>query len=1342
MSKEKVFVILVAYKNKQYIDACMESLLKQGISEKGIIVVDNASPYGEADYIEENWKDAHVVRLGANMGFSKANNEGMRYALALGADYCLLLNLDTVVCDGMLEELISVIPGGGNGIATARIYTTQSKQYRRFESEETIPWYTGGSIERETFIINQQVYDIMDTTVRDVEFASGCCMMIPRQVIEQAGFLEEGFFLYYEDVDYCLRLTKLGIAIRYNPRALLWHAEGGSQKQEKKSADYYWTRNRLLCIQRHMEVFGADPLELIREIIRNEDYFRGYNARKTISYEKKAIEDFMSGTAGQIGDHAYYFDDSFEKETRENHRGAAWATNVCGSVLLCNFSGREKYLLFEFGIDTEDSEDISTYTLYVDGRIYRRKCPSHIGYELILPFARQEQRKITVVKDKNNHVVRATDGIPLFFRLDNIGLREYSFVLETGASKIKNIGVTEQSRRRRWNWIQAEKAKIALENPFQLEEKYRIGFNTFSPSDQKRVSFSIGGASFEEEVGKEFRYELAVGGRKETYINFYGLDKGENDKYLSLIDFKWELIEGYSMSTGRRILPTSPYVHGFGDEEQEGDRYWNWIVKPRAEIIIRNADHLEKIMEVSFCTFSACDQKCYTLNVNGAQRECTVGEDMNLMYRLPADEELVLSFSNVGKPKTLEDGTELYLSVMNFKIEDLKAAEFRTTPTGKILLENHHCKSQRYRVCFNTSDIRDALEFRIPDREESFDIAPGQAFAYELMLDRDESMEAVFTAKDSVDLEDIWSRTGFLVAEIDSFTISADSRLEKQSNYVQGFGDQEREGGRYWNWIIRPQAKVIIHNSDAFTKVVRVSFCTFSPCDNKNFVLKTDNRQQICPVGEEIVFDCGLPANGETVFSFCDMGIPQILEDGQELYLSVINFNTDEIRAVQYQTDHEQRAVLIFEAMRCRISFNTFHVDQRLRFSIPDRGEAFDIEPEQSFSYEVLRAENESMKAVFEAEDCGDMRDWLRRINFQIGEIASFDASADSRLAKPSPYVQGFGVQEREEDRYWNWILEPQAKVIVHNTDPVAKGIRVSFSTFSACNNKNYTLKINERQRNCAVGEEMIIDCGLPANGELALSFHDMGDPQILENGEKLYLSILNFKSEELRTIPYQIVGDRRITWPDQSDGSVRCRVCLNTFGINKDIRFSLPGRGEEFAIEAGRSFIYEFMLENNKSTEAVFAYEGNLDVEDLLNGIDFLTEVIDSFEESADHRLARLSNYMQGFCEQERDEGSYWNWIVKPEARIIFHNVDHADKNLQISFNTYSPCDSKTFTIAIDGNETTAIVGEEIVEDMQVPANGEICFCFKDLGNPLALEDGRRLYLSVINFHARFSEV
>lgn len=613
------------------------------------------------------------------------------------------------------------------------------------------------------------------------------------------------------------------------------------------------------------------------------------------------------------------------------------------------------------------------------------------------------------------------------------------------------------------------------------------------------------------------------------------------------------------------------------------------------------------------------------------------------------------------------------------------------------------------------------------------------------MLEEDQSMEVLFMSERDMDIEDLLAQIDFLITEIDFYEASADSRLAMQSNYIQGFSDQEQEGDRYWNWIVRPQAKVVIHNRDHFGKVIRISFRTFSPCDQKYYTLKVNGREQKCTVGEEMVLDYALPMNGEFVLFFNDMGCSKVLEDGTELYMSVINFKIEELKAAQFQIYDGEGVVLHNQACRLqryRIGFNTRSMGQCLEVKLPARGDFFTIEPQQVFTYETMLEENQSMEVLFASEEDTDMGNLLDQIDFLAAEIDFYEAGADYRLAVQSNYIQGFENQEQEGDRYWNWIVKPQAKVVIHNRDHFEKVIRISFCTFSACDHRNYTLRANEKQQELIVGEEENLEYRLPADGEVALFFSNMGSPKVLDDGRELYMSVINFNVTEWKAVQWQIEECGRVILCNQSPGLQRYSICFDTINLSMPLYLDIPCRKEDFFIPTGQLFSYEVLQRNNENMNVVFRAEDYADMGQLLEQINFKVIEIESFKESADCQLTNSSNYIQGFGEQERDDNSYWNWIVKPNANIVFHNTDDTDKCIQISYNTYSACDNKTYILAVNGKEQKLIVGEEFKECYELSAGDELCFCFKELGWALELEDGRKLYLSILNFRAVMSEM
>lgn len=257
----KLAVILVNYNGKQYNVTCIESLLRQRSGcEIKIVIVDNASQDDSMQIIQECFGgDSRIetILLDDNYGFSYANNIGIRRAKEWGADYVLLLNNDTEVREGLLSELLACAARHPNSMIAPKIY---------YSDHRNVIWSAGGAVSPIIRKVRHIGLDQEDKGQFEREcrigFATGCCLLLPREVIERAGFLDERFFLYYEDTEYCFRLRTMGIEIWYCPQAVVYHKVGASSKgADSPLCAYYIARNWLLCNREHLG--GRYPLFLV-----------------------------------------------------------------------------------------------------------------------------------------------------------------------------------------------------------------------------------------------------------------------------------------------------------------------------------------------------------------------------------------------------------------------------------------------------------------------------------------------------------------------------------------------------------------------------------------------------------------------------------------------------------------------------------------------------------------------------------------------------------------------------------------------------------------------------------------------------------------------------------------------------------------------------------------------------------------------------------------------------------------------------------------------------------------------------------------------------------------------
>ncbi len=241
----KIAVILVNYNDKKYIRTCLDSILAQDHENYFVVVVDNASTDGSLAIIEE-YDEITILRQEENVGWAAGNNIGIRYALEHGADYVLLLNTDTWISPDLMTVLLSATDD--NSVAAPLMYkgdiTEEDLSVERFDK-----WYAGGSVMANGHV-NSCAYVDSQSPV-EVDFITGCCMLISKKVIEEVGYIDEDYFLYYEDVDYSMRVRKNGMKLIYNPGTYLIHCVGGSQGGEVNPISmYYLLRNRLLLLGR------------------------------------------------------------------------------------------------------------------------------------------------------------------------------------------------------------------------------------------------------------------------------------------------------------------------------------------------------------------------------------------------------------------------------------------------------------------------------------------------------------------------------------------------------------------------------------------------------------------------------------------------------------------------------------------------------------------------------------------------------------------------------------------------------------------------------------------------------------------------------------------------------------------------------------------------------------------------------------------------------------------------------------------------------------------------------------------------------------------------------------
>lgn len=235
----KVFVIILTFGDISVTKECVASFCEIDVSFTKIIVVNN-NPQNITSAVFGSYRnDVEVINNHKNLGFAGGVNRGIKKAVEQGAEYILLLNNDTILKQPILEGMIAF----GEKTKKAGVIAPAIS----FEKGGKTWFDVGGNV---NLLFGRthhtEVHKITATAPRRVAYVSGCCMLLKAEVIESVGLLDENFFLYYEDVDYCLRVHEKGYYAYVLPSIVIQHALSKTIGKVSPLALYHQTRSALV----------------------------------------------------------------------------------------------------------------------------------------------------------------------------------------------------------------------------------------------------------------------------------------------------------------------------------------------------------------------------------------------------------------------------------------------------------------------------------------------------------------------------------------------------------------------------------------------------------------------------------------------------------------------------------------------------------------------------------------------------------------------------------------------------------------------------------------------------------------------------------------------------------------------------------------------------------------------------------------------------------------------------------------------------------------------------------------------------------------------------------------
>lgn len=279
-------IVIVNYNGQKFQNDCIKCILNNTYDNYKIIIVDNASTDDSMKLLSD-FNDDRIIKLfcDENYGVAKGNNIGIKKSMELGTDCTLLLNNDTIFDSNLLKEMVTGLEK--NPVVTPKMYYKDSNKI----------WYAGGGFSK--LKCNSQHYHFNEIDKFNYkntlfDYAPTTCMLISNDVFNAVGLMDETYFMYCDDTDFCFRLNNNKIKILLLKDVAITHlvsqSSGGS---ESKTFIYYSIRNKLYFMNKFKKHFFRGfiwinfMLKKTKAIVKRNKYM------------KMAIDDYKNNAMGR-----------------------------------------------------------------------------------------------------------------------------------------------------------------------------------------------------------------------------------------------------------------------------------------------------------------------------------------------------------------------------------------------------------------------------------------------------------------------------------------------------------------------------------------------------------------------------------------------------------------------------------------------------------------------------------------------------------------------------------------------------------------------------------------------------------------------------------------------------------------------------------------------------------------------------------------------------------------------------------------------------------------------------------------------------------------------------------
>jgi GT2 family glycosyltransferase len=284
-------IIIISFNVEKLLKECLESIYKETKNAPlDIWVIDNASGDRSVPMLKENFPQVRLIENAENLGFTRANNQAIRQCRS---DYVLLLNPDTVILDGALDKMVRFMDENPEvGVSGCRLVNEDGSLQlacRRSLPSPAVAFYrlTGLSrlFPRSKVMARYNLTYLDPDQPNEVDAVSGAFLLIRKQVIDRIGLLDENFWIYGEDIDWCIRAQRAGWKVMYYPDARVLHYKGIGCSTNNRKTRYEFYRAMYLFHKKH---FAQDHSPLTNGLIYTGIFCKALCSWRSFLFPAKA----------------------------------------------------------------------------------------------------------------------------------------------------------------------------------------------------------------------------------------------------------------------------------------------------------------------------------------------------------------------------------------------------------------------------------------------------------------------------------------------------------------------------------------------------------------------------------------------------------------------------------------------------------------------------------------------------------------------------------------------------------------------------------------------------------------------------------------------------------------------------------------------------------------------------------------------------------------------------------------------------------------------------------------------------------------------------------------------